>query len=155
MCRPIRVYVCVPVWSLALFHVMFAGCCPIPTVPSRSANSVMFLQLLLYHTLSNGDGAMSKCLVCHWHVANSSHCKCRCCGCAQDLSKVAWSFAKLGYFEQGLWDALAATTIPNVKPLHGADLAQLTWAFCQAIADHAATDGVGQYYTLANYTLPA
>lgn len=64
------------------------------------------------------------------------------------LSNLAWAFAKLGYFEQGLWDALASTTIDSASQLRSAELAQLTWAFCQAIADQAANDGIGQHQTL-------
>ena len=65
------------------------------------------------------------------------------CCCAQVLSNLAWSFAKLGYFEQGLWNALASSTMANADQLRSAELAQLTWAFCQAIADQAANDGIG------------
>lgn len=67
------------------------------------------------------------------------------CCCVQVLSNLAWSFAKLGYFEQALWDALASTTIANAEQLGSPELAQLTWAFCQVIVNQAANDGIGWY----------
>ena len=82
------------------------------------------------------------------HGQTKQHLQRFVCCCAQVLSNLAWSFAKLGYFEQELWDVLAATTIANASRLKSAELAQLSWAFCQAMSGQAAVDGIGQHHTL-------
>lgn len=61
----------------------------------------------------------------------------------QNLANVAWAFAKLGYFDMALFEALSSQAIAVAHQMTDLDLAHVTWAMCHAFSAQAASEGIG------------
>ena len=122
------------VWGQAVFcTVMQQRCCDEPAMQVVEAPDSL---LSLLSSVATD--------ICPLHTAYCCKLAGYVASVLQVLSTLAWSFAKLSYFDQGLWNGLASRTIAARQQLHGAELAQLCWAFGQVMSHQAAEDGIGQ-----------
>ena len=65
------------------------------------------------------------------------------CVRVQSLANVAWSFAKLNYFDGGLWGVLTSQGLSNIPCMSGTDLGMYLWATTQRLKADAAMSGLG------------
>jgi len=76
-------------------------------------------------------------------------CKSSCFECRllflmmQNLANTAWAFAKLGFFDSKLFDALSSQALTVAPQLERQDLSHVTWAVCHAYTAQPAAQGIG------------
>lgn len=81
-------------------------------------------------------------------------CKSSCFECRhlflmmQNLANTAWAFAKLGFFDSKLFDALSSQALTVAPQLERQDLSHVTWAVCHAYTAQAAAQGIGKIHPI-------
>ena len=63
------------------------------------------------------------------------------------MANVAWSFAKLNYFEGRLWGVLTSQGLSNIPHMSDTDLGMYVWATTQRLKADAAVSGLGTTLT--------